>query len=243
MSKVIDSFDFPVGRVLAGKYRIERLLGRGWEGEAYHVTEIKTDVQRAAKVFYPQRNRNDRALRAYARKLEKLSDCSALIRYHHTDSFRRSGEPISFVLSELVRGEILEDFAKRQRGGRLPAFEALHLLRTVARGVAQIHQHGEYHGDLHDRNVLVRRRGVHFEVKLLDLSSDKSATRHRQQDDVIDLAGLLYGMVGGRKWYAKQPPEVKSICRGMNHSLILDRFRTSSDLVVHLDGFRWATPR
>ncbi|NIM01181.1 MAG: protein kinase [Acidobacteria bacterium] len=243
MSKVIDSFNFTIGRVLAGKYRIERLLGRGWEGEAYQVTEVKTGVQRAAKVFYPQRNRGDRALRAYARKLEKLSGCSALIRYHHTDSFRRSGQPISFVLSELVRGEILEDFVKRQRGGRLTGFEALHLLRAVARGVAQIHQFGEYHGDLHDRNVLVRRRGIHFEVKLLDLSSDKSSTRHRQQDDVIDLAGLLYGMVGGRKWYARQPPEIKTICRGMKHSLILDRFHTSSDLVVHLDGFGWDTPR
>ncbi|NIM60602.1 MAG: protein kinase, partial [Acidobacteria bacterium] len=122
----------------------------------------------------------------------------------------------SFVLSELVRGEILEDFVNRQRGKRLSGFEALHLLRAVAKGVAQIHQRGEYHGDLHDRNVLVRRRGVHFDVKLLDLFSDKSSTRHRQQDDVIDLAGLLYGMVGGRERYAQQPAEIKAICRGMN---------------------------
>ena len=35
MSPTIDSFDFAVGRMLAGKYRIEKILGRGWEGEAY----------------------------------------------------------------------------------------------------------------------------------------------------------------------------------------------------------------
>ena len=239
MSMVIDSFDFAIGRVLAGKYRIDRLLGHGWEGEAYQVTEVTTGVQRAAKVFYPQRNKGDRALRAYARKLEKLCDCSALIRYHHTDTFRQSGSPISFVLSELVQGEILEDFIKRQRGRRLPTFEALHLLRAVARGVAQIHQRGEYHGDLHDRNVLVRRRGVHFEIKLLDLFSDKASTRTRQRDDVVDLATLLRDMVGGRKRYALQPPEIKAICRGLKRTLILDRFRTSADLVVHLDGFEW----
>jgi hypothetical protein len=239
MSKAVDSFDFTIGRILAGKYRIERLLGKGWEGEAYQVTEVATGVQRAAKVFYPQRNRGDRALRAYARKLEKLSDCSALIRYHHTDAFRHAGARISFVLSELVRGEILEDFVKRQRGRRLPTFEAMHLLRAVARGVAQIHQRGEYHGDLHDRNVLVRRRGIHFEVKLLDLFSDQAPTRARQRDDILDLARLLFDMVGGQARYAGQPPEIKAICRGLRHALILDRFRSSADLVVHLDGFEW----
>jgi serine/threonine protein kinase len=242
MSKTVDSFDFPIGRVLAGKYRIERLLGRGWEGEAYQVTEVATGVQRAAKVFYPQRNPRDLALRAYARKLEKLSDCSALIRYHNTDTFRHAGSQISFVLSELVRGDILENFVKRRRGRRLPAFEALYLLRAVARGVAQIHQRGEYHGDLHDRNVLVRRRGVHFDIKLLDLFSDKAPTRARQRDDVLDLARLLYDMVGGPRRYASQPPEIKAICRGLRHSLILDRFRSSADLVVHLDGFEWEGP-
>jgi len=241
MSRTVDGFDFAIGRVLAGKYRIDRLLGTGWEGEAYQVTELATGVQRAAKVFYPQRNRGDRALRAYARKLEKLSDCTALIRYHHTDTFRHAGERISFVLSELVRGEILEEYVRRRRGRQLPMFEALHLLRAVARGVAQIHQRGEYHGDLHDRNVLVRRRGVHFDVKLLDLFSDKSSTRARQRDDVLDLARLLYDMVGGPSKYAAQPPEIKAICRGLRHDLILDRFRSSADLVVHLDGFEWET--
>jgi len=241
MSKTIDSFDFAVGRILAGKYRIERMLGRGWEGEAYQVTEVATGVQRAAKVFYPHRNQGNRALRTYARKLEKLSDCSALIRYHHTDTFRQSGSTISFVLSELVRGEILEEFVRRQPGKRLPTFDALHLLRAVTRGVAQIHQRREYHGDLHDRNVLVWRRGVHFEIKLLDLFSDKSSTRERQRDDVVDLARLLFDMVGGRTRYVRQPPEIKAICRGLKRSLILDRFRSSADLVVHLDGFEWAS--
>lgn len=240
MNKTVDNFGFAVGRVLAGKYRIDRFLGKGWEGEAYQVTEMMSGAQRAAKVFFPQRNRGDRALRSYARKLEKLGDCSALIRYHHTDAFRFGGSRISFVLSELVRGEILEDFVKRHPGRRLPTFDALHLLLAVARGVAQIHQRNEYHGDLHDRNVLVRRRGVHFEIKLLDLSSDKSSTRKRQQDDILDLARLLYDMVGGQEHYARQPAEIKGICRGLRHALILERFRSSADLVVHLDGFEWS---
>jgi hypothetical protein len=204
------------------------------------VTELATGVQRAAKVFYPQRNLNDRSLRIYARKLEKLVDCTMLIRYHHTDSFRQGRQRISFLLSELVQGEILEEFVKRHPGKRLTTYEALCLLRTVASGITQIHQHREYHGDLHDRNVLVRRKGVHFEVKLLDLFAHPAGKRHRQRDDIVDLAQLLYDMVGGRARYASQPPEIKAICRGLRRSLILERFPTSADVVSYLDSFEWS---
>ena len=41
----IESFDFQPGRVLAGKYVIERKLGGGWEGEVYKVVEILTGVR------------------------------------------------------------------------------------------------------------------------------------------------------------------------------------------------------
>ena len=140
----------------------------------------------------------------------------------------------------MIGAEILEDFVKRQRGRRLPPYEALHVLRSVAGGVEQIHRHGEYHGDLHDRNVLVRRSGIHFEVKLLDLFARTSGKRAGRQEDVVDLARLLYDMVGGALHYAAQPREIKAICRGLRRSLILDRFRTSADLVDHLDRFEWA---
>ena len=225
--------------MLAGKYRVDALLGSGWEGEAYRVTETLTGVQRAAKIFYPHRNLGDRALRRYARKLEILSDCPVLIRYHHSDSFRHRGHTVSFLLSELVHGEILEDLVQRQRGKRLAPFEALHLLRTIAEGVRDIHRHREYHGDIHDRNVLVRRRGVHFDVKVLDLFSHGSYTRERRRDDVIDLVHLLHGMVGGAKHYGRQPQPVKEICRGLKRTLILQRFPTVERLLEHLDGFRW----
>jgi len=80
---------------------------------------------------------------------------------------------------------------------------------------------------------------VHFEDKWLDLFANQPPSRARQREDVVDLVRLLYDMVGGQKRYPRQPPEVKSICRGLRRSLILDRFRSSADLVVHLDGFEW----
>ncbi|MHC4137751.1 MAG: protein kinase domain-containing protein [Planctomycetota bacterium] len=236
-----DAFDFPNGRLIAGKYVIEDFLGSGWEGEVYRVTEKSTGLPRAAKLFYPQRNVKDRAVRIHARKLDRLRMCPIVIQYHHLEALRHRGTRIACLVSELVEGELLEDFVARQRGKRLQPFEALHLLHVLTRGVGQIHHLGEYHGDIHDRNVLVERKGIRFEVKLLDFYHWGRSDRAKMKDDVIQLVRLLYDAVGGRRRYATQPPEIKAICCGLRHDLIRRRFPTADHLRGHLESFSWGS--
>jgi hypothetical protein len=238
-SKRIEAFDLPAGRSIAGKYIVDGLLGAGWEGEVYRVTEVRTGIRRAAKVFYPDRNPRDRALRFYATKLERLQKCSMVIRYHHTESFTCRGVPVVALISELVEGEILEGFIRRQPGRRLAPFEALHLSHALVSGLEEIHLQRDYHGDLHDGNVLVQRRGIGFEVKLLDFFHWGRPSRANMQDDVVQLVRLLYDAVGGRERYAGQPPEIKSICCGLRRDLMLKKFPTASHLRRHLESFTW----
>lgn len=238
-SKRIEAFDLQPGRLIAGKYVVEDLLGAGWEGEVYRVTEVRTGIRRAAKVFYPDRNPRDRALKFYATKLERLAKCSMVIRYHHSESFKCRGTPVVALISELVNGEILEKFVRRQPGRRLPPFEALHLLHALVSGVEEIHLQRDYHGDLHDGNVLVQRHGIGFEVKLLDFFHWGRPSRSNMQDDVVQLVRLLYDIVGGRDRYAGQPPEIKAVCCGLRRGLILRRFPTASHLRRHLESFAW----
>jgi len=235
----VDAFDLPNGRVVAGKYVIEGFLGSGFEGEVYRVRELSTGLPRAAKLFYPQRNVRDRAVRVHARKLDQLRKCSIVIQYHHLETLRHRGTRIACLVSELVEGELLESFVSRQRGKRLHPFEALHLLNELTRGVAQIHRLGEYHGDIHDRNVLVERRGIRFDIKLLDFYHWGRADRTKMKDDVIQLVRVLYDAVGGRRHYSAQPPEIKRICCGLRHDLIQRRFPSSERLCSHLESFAW----
>lgn len=239
--KRIDSFDFQPGRALAGKYEVLRRLGRGWEGEVYHIRELATGIERAAKFFYPQRNRNDRAIKFHARKLARLAGCPILIQYLTHDQIRFRGHVIKFLVSELVDGERLSEFLVRQPQKRLTVFEGLSLLHTLVSGLEQVHEVKEYHGDLHAANIMVRRRGIGFEVKLIDMYRWHGTAGENIREDVCDVIRVFYDLLGGRRTYAKHPPEVKAIICGLKRSLITKRFRTAGRLRRHLETMTWSS--
>lgn len=235
----ISSFRLPRGRLLAGKYVVDSLLGAGWEGEVYKVVERKTGAPRAAKLFFPHRNNGDRAVALYAHKLERLRPCPIILKYHHSEEVSIQGMWVTALISEFVEGELLETFISRQPGGRLHPFEALVLLYTLASGLECVHKMGEYHGDLHVGNVLVRRVGVRFNARIVDMYDWGKPSAANIQEDVYNLVQILFEMVGGAKRYAAQPPEIKAICRGRKRNLIRERFRTTRDLREHLETFFW----
>jgi tRNA A-37 threonylcarbamoyl transferase component Bud32 len=237
--QTIDLFDFEPGKVLAKKYEIVSLLGRGWEGEVYKVRELATRIERAVKLFFPQRNPANRAAKFYAKKLHKLRHCSILIQYHTQETFTYRKNEILFLVSEYVEGELLRDFLQKQRGSRLTPFEGLHLLHALAAGVEQIHESKEYHGDLHDENIIVRRHGLQFKVKLVDMFNWGKPSAENIRDDVCDLIRIFYDSIGGARLYSKQPKYAKDICCGLKHSLIIKKYRTAGKLRQHLETFSW----
>lgn len=238
-SITVDSFDLPAGRTLVRKYRIVAKLGSGWEGEVYKIEEIRTGIERTAKLFYPQRNPGNRTLKRYARKLHRLRSCRILIQYHTEDVFHYRRIPVSFLVSEYVSGEILPDFLRQRRGKRLTPFEGLHLLYALAQGIEAIHLLNEYHGDLHAENIIVSRFGLEFDVKLLDLFHWNTPKGENRQDDICDLVRILYDSVGGARFYPTQPAAVKYICSGLKRSIILRKFKTVSQLRKHLETMEW----
>ncbi len=233
------SIDLPPGRTLARKYEVISRLGAGWEGEVYMVRELATGIERAAKFFFPHRNPRNRTAKLYARKLHKLRHCPLVIQYHSWDSIRYRGVEISFLVSDYVEGELLSDFLARQPGRRLSAFQGLHLLHALARGIECIHQMREYHGDLHADNIIVQRYGLGFDLKLLDLFHWSTPRTENIQDDVVDLVRIFYDAIGGQRHYAKQPAEVKAICCGLKRSLIVRKFRTAGALREYLETMEW----
>ena len=238
-SKKPKRFDFPTGKSVAGKYMIERPLGSGWEGEVYSIVERVTGIRRAAKFYYPHRDPLGKAAIAYARKLDALRHCPILMQYHHQETTYVKRRKVIVVVSELVEGIKLSEFLAKQPDRRLTTFEALHVLYTLARGIAPIHARGEYHGDIHDDNIMIRRQGIAFEVKLLDFFDLGKPTRAKIHKDVLNLIQVFYAAVGGREAYSQQPRVVKDIIRGLKDSLILARFQSAGDIMRHLETVEW----
>lgn len=239
-NKQVESFGFSPGEQISNNYQIVSRLGGGWESEVYIVKERRTGIERAAKFFLPQRNLANRTANRYARKLHKLRKCPILIQYHTQEEIVFDGHVITVLISDYVEGELLSKFIKRQPGKRLSAFQGLHLLYALATGLEAVHQHKEYHGDLHTDNVIVSRYGLTFDLKLLDLFHWGPANKTNYQADICDLIRIFYDAIGGRKFYAKQPPEIKYICCGLKKSLILERFRSLAKLRSHLENINWA---
>ena len=124
-------------------------------------------------------------------------------------------------------------------GQRLSTFEALHVFYVLAKGIAPIHERGEYHGDIHDDNIMIRRQGIGFEVKLLDFFDLGKPTKSKIYKDVLNLIEVFHTIVGGRARYRSQPQIVKDIIRGLKDSLILERFSSAGDIQRHLENLTW----
>lgn len=233
------SLNFQPGRILLKKYQVLSRLGSGWEGEVYKLLEVETGIERAGKFFFPKRNPRNRTLRFYAKKLHKLRYCGILIHYNTQEQMIYRRRRISFLVSEFVEGILLSEFIERQPGKRLNAFQGLHLLYSLAKGLEDIHRLKEYHGDLHTDNIIVTRFGLAFDLKLIDLFHWKAASSENIQQDICDLIRIFYDALGGPKTYARHPREVKQIIRGLKRSLILKQFRNAGYLRAYLENMKF----
>ena len=231
------------GQDLGGRYVVDRFLGAGWEGEVYKVIEAVTEVPRAAKFYLSRGERTAsevrKAMQAHARKLARLRGCFMVLQYHHSEVLRVRNKQVPAMISEYSPGLPLDVWLGYRRRGSLDAFEGMTLLHAICRGLVAIHDRGEYHGDLHAGNILVRKRGIRFEIKILDFFHHGRQRVEPRRQDVVDAIHLFYDALGGASAYAGLQPEAKFIIRGLRAGLIRQRFPTARHLQHHLESFTW----
>ncbi len=238
--KRIDSFNLPKGKILANRFIVLELLGSGYEGEVYKVQELHTNIERAVKLFFPHRNSQFKISSRYAKKLDKLKESSIVMDFLSHDIIRLKGHKVACLTSELIVGESLANFAKKQKGKKLAVFPAIHLLYSIVLGVESIHLEGEYHGDLHTDNIIIRKFGLEFDLKIIDLHHWGDSKKDNREEDIIKIVRIFYDILGGAKNYHKLSPSLKYIICGLKRSIILQRFKTISSLRAHLEWMDWS---
>jgi len=146
---------FLPGAMLASRYRVVALLGRGGMGEVYRADDLKLG-QGVALKFLPASVQNDPA------HLERLLNEVRLARQVSHPNVCRvydvgETEGRHFISMEYVDGEDLSSLLKRI--GRLPAEKALRIAQQLCAGLAAAHEQGILHRDLKPANVMLDGRG------------------------------------------------------------------------------------
>jgi eukaryotic-like serine/threonine-protein kinase len=136
---------------LAGRYSIERELGRGGMGVVYLAREVRLDRPVALKLLPPvlaaQPGPRDRFLRE-ARMAAKLSHPN-IIPIFAVDEI---GDFVFFAMA-YVDGETLTQRVRRR--GPLGSGDAARMLREVAWALAYAHDHGVIHRDVKPDNIML----------------------------------------------------------------------------------------
>jgi serine/threonine-protein kinase len=144
---------FTPGTVLAGRYRVVALLGRGGMGELYRADDLKLGQPVALK-FVRGALSPDALQRLYAEvSLGRQVAHPAVCRLY--DVVEVEGH--TFLAMEYVDGEDLASLLARI--GRLPADKALDITRDLLAGLAAVHDKGIVHRDLKPANVMIDGRG------------------------------------------------------------------------------------
>jgi len=156
-----------IGRLLAGRYRLQAVLGRGGMGVVYEAEQLPLGRAVAVKLLVAERAGRADAVQRFLREARAVSRLKSpwsvlLLDFGHDDA---SGEP--FLVMELVRGETLR--ARLLREGALPVPIVVQCLRQVGRALAEAHALGVVHRDLRADNIALEGEvDDPIKVKVLD---------------------------------------------------------------------------
>jgi serine/threonine-protein kinase len=154
-SQTADEGRFLPGTLIAERYRIIGLLGRGGMGEVYRATDL-TLSQPVALKFLPEAAGADQMALArfynevrIARQVSHPNVCRVY------DVGQLEGQP--YLSMEYIDGENLASLIRRI--GRLPHDKAVEMGRRLCAGLSAAHARGVLHRDLKPANVMVDSEG------------------------------------------------------------------------------------
>ncbi|HEY7074827.1 MAG TPA: AAA family ATPase [Solirubrobacteraceae bacterium] len=139
---------------MAGRYMVQRLLGRGGAKEVWLAHDLALDRPVALARVHGGADARQR-LRHEARLTARLGGHRHIVTVH--DVFEHDGAP--WLVARYMSGGSLADRLARAPGGRLGLDEALRTAREVADALAHAHAQGIVHRDVKPDNVWLDAEG------------------------------------------------------------------------------------
>jgi serine/threonine protein kinase len=180
----------PGTRVIADKYRLERLLGRGGMGAVYAATHIDLDRLVAIKLLLSDFTSDADALERFRR------EARAAARLNHpnvADTFDYGVLPEggAYIVMELVEGQTLREYMDTI--GTVAVAEAAEIGRQVSNGIDAAHRSGTVHRDLKPSNIILTRdHQDQLQAKVVDFGVAK-LKEHSTTGGGLTSSGSLIG--------------------------------------------------
>jgi serine/threonine protein kinase len=154
-SSNMDEGRFPPGTLLAQRYRIVSLLGRGGMGEVYRANDLLLGQAVALKFLPAEWTSHEATLARFRNEVRIARQIS------HPNVCRvydiGEAEGSTYLSMEYVDGEDLASLLRRI--GRLPQDKALEIARQLCAGLAAAHDKGVVHRDLKPANIMLDGQG------------------------------------------------------------------------------------
>jgi len=185
----LSSSDLIEGDVLAGKYRIEAVLGEGGMGIVLRALHMDLGCQVAIKVMRPELAQNEEAVN----RLLVEAQAAASIRSEHVarvlDVGRlESGAP--FLVLEYLEGRDLSQILSEV--GHLDSHVAVDFVLQACKALSEAHGAGVVHRDLKPENLFLSHRADGTPVvKVLDFGISKRLTRQGREATRTNPSELL----------------------------------------------------
>ncbi|MEZ4299969.1 MAG: serine/threonine-protein kinase [Polyangiaceae bacterium] len=184
MDRAVDHRAKP-GDVIAGRYRIENILGQGGMAIVFLAKHVNTGKPCALKLVHPHLVSRRELIELFVREAQvggRIGDHPNIVNVFDAgeDTTRR----VPYLAMELLEGETLEDYM--ERAGVLPKPEVRTLLLQLGDALDQAHRAGVVHRDLKPGNLFVTRdrhgapvlKVMDFGIaKVLEMEAQRTATQ------------------------------------------------------------------
>src|SRR5580765_5435863 len=187
---------FAPGAIVAGRYRLVALLGRGGMGDVYRADDLTLDQPVALKFLPEGVAATDTRVAQFHNELRVARQVSHKNVCRLYDLGEADGR--RFLTMEYVDGEDLS--SSLRRFGRMPPDKAVQIARQLCAGVAAAHEKDVIHRDLKPANVMLDGNG---DVRITDFGIATAAA-----DAGADIAGTPQYMAP--ELLAGKPASVKS---------------------------------
>src|SRR5215207_1190658 len=182
------------GTVVAGKYRVERLLGQGGMGSVWAGRHVTLGQLVAIKFVHPKLVGSAEARRRFdneAKAAARIKSRHAVAVYDHGVS--EAGQP--YIVMEYLEGESLERAIRRR--GKLPFSEVVQIVAQSARALSAAHEAQIVHRDLKPDNIFLAKDSeatkLGYSVKLVDFGIAKLVQDEADTGASSTHAGMVLG--------------------------------------------------